>query len=72
MGPTVDFALVSVQPLAQGQNRAQAAALLERAGYLTVQKGFVGKLPRTTLSLSAAGCNAWKAHLTALREIVEG
>ncbi|WP_235481070.1 winged helix-turn-helix domain-containing protein [Frondihabitans sp. Leaf304] len=48
---------------------SKQVALLEQAGYLKVQKGFVGKMPRTTLALSAEGRTAWKAHLAALRDI---
>ncbi|AMM21429.1 ArsR family transcriptional regulator [Frondihabitans sp. PAMC 28766] len=48
---------------------SKQVALLEAAGYLVVKKGFVGKTPRTTLALSAAGRRGWKAHLAALRDI---
>lgn len=42
---------------------------LEAAGYVTVKKGYVGKRPRTWLSLSRAGETAYRAHLAALTEI---
>lgn len=45
---------------------------LEAAGYVRVRKGFVGKRPRTWLSVSPAGRTALAAHLTALREITGG
>jgi DNA-binding MarR family transcriptional regulator len=45
---------------------------LEEAGYVGVKKGFVGKRPRTTLSLTAAGRTAWAEHLATLREIAAG
>ncbi|GAA4265778.1 transcriptional regulator [Frondihabitans peucedani] len=48
---------------------SKQVSLLEQAGYVIVQKGFVGKVPRTTLLLSTAGRAAWRAHLAALREI---
>lgn len=42
---------------------------LEQAGYVKVRKGYVGKRPRTWLSLTRAGRSAFQAHLGALREI---
>lgn len=48
---------------------SKQVALLEAAGYVTVGKGFVGKTPRTSLTLSRSGRQAWQAHLSALREI---
>jgi hypothetical protein len=37
-----------------------------------VKKGFVGKRPRTSLSLSTEGRAAWNEHLSVLREIASG
>jgi DNA-binding MarR family transcriptional regulator len=48
---------------------SKQVSLLEDAGYVAVQKGFVGKAPRTTLRLTKAGRIAWRDHLTALRRI---
>lgn len=44
---------------------------LEEAGYITVRKGFVGKRPRTWLSLTSKGRAAFTAHVELLRKIVE-
>lgn len=43
---------------------------LQDAGYVKVKKGYVGKYPRTWLSLTAAGRSAFDAHLGALTAIV--
>lgn len=51
---------------------SKQVSALELAGYVGVQKGFVGKLPRTTLVLTHDGRAAWRAHLAALREIASG
>lgn len=45
---------------------------LEQAGYVKVTKGFVGKRPRTWLSLSRDGRRRFERHLQALREIAAG
>ena len=42
---------------------------LEQAGYLKVDKGFVGKRARTWLSLTREGRRTFERHLAALREI---
>ena len=42
---------------------------LEQAGYVKVRKGYVGKRPRTWLSLTRNGRTAYTGHLAALREI---
>ena len=42
---------------------------LQQAGYVKVSKGFVGKRPRTWLSLTKDGRRRFERHLNALREI---
>lgn len=51
---------------------SKQVALLEAAGYVAVEKGYVGKRPRTWLSLSPAGQTAYAAHVAALTEIARG
>lgn len=48
---------------------SKQVTVLETAGYVRVDKGFVGKRPRTWLSLTAAGRAALTAHLAALNAI---
>jgi DNA-binding MarR family transcriptional regulator len=48
---------------------SKQVSVLENAGYLKVKKGYVGKRPRTWLSLSPAGKQAYATHLAALTEI---
>jgi DNA-binding MarR family transcriptional regulator len=43
---------------------------LEEAGYVHTRKGFVGKRPRTSARLTAAGRAAFEQHIAALQEIV--
>ncbi len=44
---------------------------LEEAGYLEVDKDFVGKKPRTRVRLSKAGRNAFRDYIAYLQEIIE-
>ncbi|WP_035845658.1 transcriptional regulator [Kitasatospora azatica] len=50
---------------------SRIVAALEPAGYVHVRKGYVGKRPRTWLSLTPEGRSALAAHLAALRAIVD-
>jgi len=43
---------------------------LEKAGYIEVEKSFVGKKPRTRLSLTRAGRRAFEEHVQYLRDII--
>jgi len=49
---------------------SKQVSALEAAGYLRVRKGYIGKRPRTWLSLTAAGRAAYTTHTTALRTIL--
>jgi len=42
---------------------------LEEAGYLHVVKGYTGKRPRTWLSLTSKGREAYEAYIAVLRSI---
>jgi DNA-binding HxlR family transcriptional regulator len=48
---------------------SKQVSALEGSGYVKVKKGYVGKRPRTWLSLTPAGKSAYSAHLLALTEI---
>jgi DNA-binding MarR family transcriptional regulator len=49
---------------------SKQVSALEQAGYVEVRKGYVGKRPRTWLSLSARGRRVFRDHVAALRAIV--
>lgn len=48
---------------------SKQVALLEKAGYVEVEKGRVGRRPCTWLSLSPDGTAAYARHVAALRAI---
>jgi DNA-binding MarR family transcriptional regulator len=48
---------------------SKQVSILENAGYVKAKKGYVGKFPRTWLSMTAAGRRAFDAHLAALTAI---
>ena len=49
---------------------SRQVATLERAGLVSVRKGYVGRRPRTWLSLTPHGREVFDAHVAALRAIV--
>ncbi|OON69022.1 winged helix-turn-helix domain-containing protein [Hymenobacter sp. CRA2] len=51
-------------------NLASHVAALEKAGYLQVNKQFVGKKPNTTYAATAEGKQAFQDHLTTLEKLL--
>ena len=43
---------------------------LSKAGYVVVDKAFVGKKPQTTVTATAAGRGAFARHVATLQEII--
>lgn len=43
---------------------------LEDAGYVELERGFLGRRPRTQVRLTAQGATAWDAHLAQLERIL--
>jgi DNA-binding MarR family transcriptional regulator len=51
---------------------SKQVSALEEAGYVKVDKGFIGKRARTWLSLTREGRARFDRHLAALRRIASG
>lgn len=49
---------------------SKQASALEQAGYVKIRKGYVGKRPRTWLSLTPVGRYRFGLHVAALNAIV--
>src|SRR5262245_45851234 len=64
-----EFALVRDTVEITNAMLSKQVALLEEAGYLTVDKGRVGRRPRTWLGLTEAGQLAYERHIEALAAI---
>ena len=47
-------------------------ATLEKAGYIEIEKDFVGKKPRTRVSITRSGRRAFERHVAYLREVIDG
>ncbi len=53
-------------------NLASHTRALEDAGYIAVEKSFVGRKPNTRFKITPTGRSAFEAHLLALEKIVRG
>jgi DNA-binding MarR family transcriptional regulator len=67
-----EFALVREAVELTAAALSKQVSTLEDAGYVAVEKGYVGKRPRTWLALAPAGREAMARHLAALRAIADG
>ena len=64
-----EFALVRDTVEISDATLSKQATALETAGYVKIHKGYVGKRPRTWLSLTEEGRAAFQGHLAVLRQI---
>lgn len=68
----VEFSFVRDHLEVNDSTLSKQVSRLEQAGYVKVDKGFVGKRGRTWLSMTREGRRAFERHLAALREIAQG
>ena len=67
----MEFTQVKALTGATDGNLGAHIGTLEQAGYISVEKDFVGKKPRTRVQLTKIGRRAFEKYVTFLREIVE-
>lgn len=53
-------------------NMATHLGALEKAGYIAIQKDFVGKKPRTRVALTRTGRKAFDRHVAYLKDLLNG
>ena len=63
-----DFTYLKKQTGATSGNLSVQIDKLTAAGYITVEKGFKGKMPRTTCQITPAGQEAFRGYVSALQE----
>ena len=63
-----DFTYLKNQTGATSGNLSVQIDKLTTAGYITVEKGFKGKMPRTTCRITPAGQEAFGKYVEALKE----
>jgi DNA-binding MarR family transcriptional regulator len=45
---------------------------LEKANYVTIKKGYVGKRPQTVISLTTKGRKAFKEYIQSMQQVFDG
>jgi len=70
-GRPIEFVRLKEIVGATDGNLGAHCATLEDAGYVTIEKDFVGKKPRTRLSLTRKGRRALEDYVSFLRDVVD-
>ena len=65
---SADFVYLRTETGATAGNLSVQLDKLQRAGYIKIEKGFNGKLPRTTCSMSDKGREAMREYIETLQE----
>ena len=65
-----DFTYIKEQTGATSGNLSVQIDKLTAAGYITVEKGFKGKMPRTTCRITPAGTEAFRDYVKALKKYI--
>ena len=70
---SADFVFLREQTGATAGNLSVQIDKLQQAGYICVEKGFQGKKPRTTCTITEQGISAFEEYVAALKSyIVKG
>lgn len=65
---SADFSYIKQQTGATSGNLSVQIDKLSAAGYITVEKGFKGKVPCTTCKITKAGLDAFEKYVNSLKE----
>ena len=71
-GGPLEFVELKALLSATDGNLGTHLATLEKAGYVLSEKDFVGRKPRTQLTLTPAGRRAFEEHVAYLRSVIAG
>jgi DNA-binding MarR family transcriptional regulator len=71
-GSGLEFVRLKALTGATDGNLGAHIETLSKAGYVTVDKAFVGKKPQTTVTATPNGRGAFARHVATLREIIAG
>ena len=65
-----DFVYMREQTRASAGNLSVQIDKLQKAGYISVEKGFKGRMPRTVSRMTDAGRKAFEDYVDALRSYI--
>ena len=71
-GAALEFTRLKAIVNATDGNLGSHLTTLEGAGYVQVEKDFVGKKPRTRVSITRQGKQAFARHVAYLRDVLDG
>ena len=71
-GKRLEFTRLKAIVQATDGNLGAHLATLEGAGYVAIEKSFVGRKPRTRVALTRVGRKAFGRHVAFLRDILDG
>lgn len=63
-----DFNYLKEQTGASSGNLSVQIDKLAEAGYISIEKGFKGKMPRTTCKITSSGMEAFRNYVKALKK----
>lgn len=66
-----DFVYIRTETGATAGNLSVQLDKLQKAGYITIEKGFKGKMPRTTCRITEQGREAFNDYVEALRSYID-
>lgn len=74
LGPKemLDFGQLKAMLDMSDGNLATHLSALEKAEYVTIEKDFVGRKPRTRAAMTAKGRKALRSHVAYLRSVIDG
>ncbi|HCC51632.1 MAG TPA: transcriptional regulator [Porphyromonadaceae bacterium] len=67
---SADFTYIRKETGATAGNLSVQLEKLSQAGYITVGKGFQGKMPRTTCRITKEGLEAFREYVDALQSYI--
>lgn len=67
---SADFVYIRTQTGATSGNLSVQIDKLQKAGYIAVEKGFYGKMPRTTCTITSVGRRAFEEYVETLKEYI--
>ncbi len=70
-GEAIDFVRLKTIAGATDGNLGAHLTTLENAGYVKIEKDFVGKKPRTRVAIAKDGRKAFARHVAYLKDVIE-
>ena len=67
---SADFTYIRKETGATAGNLSVQLEKLSQAGYVTIEKGYNGKMPRTTCRITNGGLKAFKEYVDALQSYI--